>query len=862
MYGVGGHSWSVGRQGGAARSYRSSSSRSSQRRKETNRSSFLVRVIDACLLCLLFLAPLLMGGRHPVGYFAWTAIASVLGLATVLHYRSAKPSAGDYVWLAAAGLVILQLIPMPPSLLTWLNPGLGKLLPGLVDPSSLPFGEAIYGDRPISINPYRTRLALGMLLSYGVIFHAVTRRVQTPADVRRLLGWMATATVAIAILALAQRFAGNGKFLWIYQHISRSASDVVKGPFQNQNHLAQLMALGLGPLLYFATSRSGQWKTVLATCGATLCLLTGLLTFSRGGAIAIATAAFIASGGLAYSGHVSRQRWLRLVLPALVTLILLGISGGERLLARVETLTGSTELSAVAAGRLELWQSHLKAIAASPWVGYGAATHEDIYPAFMEKDFGVKFTHGESGYLPVQLENGLPGTLLLICALSLATRCARQSLCSTPVPTALSGTDAGDKTSEMRTLAVACIAGLAASAVQSLGDFVWYIPACLTPALMLVASLYRLSSVSRAATPASHEHRTRSSTPPWLVLPVAGLIVALTWSLGPARVSHFWDRYRILTDDPAAEVAAKTTVQDPSAERVQLLQAIIHGDPANPLPRLRLAAALLSEGHSSASPRNLLQVVSIQAVTALRTAPLRGEGYIFLADACRRAGGDSGRLLALLEQAIEVRRCETDIRFRAGLIALRAGNLQWGIETWKPVMETPTRQRDQILVQLAEVMPAEVLLNLFSLDRTALSALYYHFRTSDPQGMAQSTQIGHLFVEALVGDADRTEDEFEAAMFLYGASQVLEEIRGPEDQILELASRAVATAPSQFKYRVRLTSLLIRAKRFDAAKQHLRWCQSRQPTATVLQQQEQLLSIGLSQQYKQSLNRNRGTALK
>src|SRR5690606_30940697 len=152
-----------------------------------------------------------------------------------------------------------------------------------------------------------------------------------------------------------QKFAGNGKFLWVYQHISRNASDVVKGPFQNQNHLAQLMAVGIGPLLYFATSRSGQRWTVLATGGATLCLLAGLLTFSRGGLTAVGTAILVATGGLAYVGSIGRQRWLRLVMPSLLCVCLLAIWGGDALLLQVETLTGGTDLAAAAAGRLELW---------------------------------------------------------------------------------------------------------------------------------------------------------------------------------------------------------------------------------------------------------------------------------------------------------------------------------------------------------------------------------------------------------------------------------------------------------------------------------------------------------------------------
>lgn len=837
---TGGRSWTTGRKGDASHSFRNSPL---QGRGEDHRAPFCVQLIDVCLLSLLFIAPLLMGGRHPVGQLAWILIASVLGLATVLHYRPAKPAAGDVVWLAAGGLVVLQLIPMPGSLLTWLNPGLSELLPAITDPASLPLGEAIYSGRPISLNPYRTRLALGMLLAYGVIFHSITRRVQTTADVRRLLAWIAIATVAISLLALAQRFAGNGKFLWVYQHISRSASDVVKGPFQNQNHLAQLMALGLGPLLFFATSQSGHWRTVLATSGTTLCLLTGLLTFSRGGAIAIATAGLVAMGGLACIGHVNRQRWLRLAVPALVTVVLLGVWGGERLLTRVETLAGGSGLSQVAPGRIELWQSHLRAIAASPWVGYGAASHEDIYPAFIDKDFGVNFTHGESGYLPIQLENGLLGTILLVGAIWLAAWWAWQCLLR---PTSGERCSlSGSRDHVIRGLSVACLAGLAASAVQSVADFVWYIPACLTPTLMLLACLYRLASLAREVGSPAVDSGRRSTNIPWLTVPVAVLVVAATWGVGPARADHLWQRFRTMTRETAERAA-----EAPSAscqETIPLLEAIIHHNPSNPTSRFRLAAALLlacDEPNSIRGPvkERLLATAIRHTIIGLGIAPLRGEGYVLLADSYRRAGSDSELQLALLEQAVRVRRSDTDLCFKAGLAALRGGHVAWGLEAWRPVLEVATPKRDRFLRLVADHLPAPVLLQSFSLDHAALTIMYYRQRASDLPSPELVTHIGQQLVDSLIQAAeDNTDHPTKAASFLHRANRVLEQIDGPPDEVLALASRAVAASSSDYPYRIRLAALLIRAGRWKDGAEHLRWCQTRKPFDPEIARQKNLL---------------------
>ena len=71
---------------------------------------------------------------------------------------------------------------------------------------------------------------------YGLLL--VLQRLRRLEDIERWMRWVALAAVSLAVIGLVQYFAGNGRYLWIYEHPFRSADGAVKGPFVNQNHFA------------------------------------------------------------------------------------------------------------------------------------------------------------------------------------------------------------------------------------------------------------------------------------------------------------------------------------------------------------------------------------------------------------------------------------------------------------------------------------------------------------------------------------------------------------------------------------------------------------------------------------------------
>ena len=180
---------------------------------------------------MLFVAPLFMGGRHPLGQL----VAALVALATAALWlaRQAVLRDGGWIrtgceWLLLAGLAVLllQLAPLPESLLAKISPALTQQFPLWFSHSDASFQLGSLGQA--SLTPDWTREGLALYLGYALFFWVVAQRLRTLDDVQRVLKWVALASVAMATLGLVQFFAGNGKFLWIYEHPERTASTPVR----------------------------------------------------------------------------------------------------------------------------------------------------------------------------------------------------------------------------------------------------------------------------------------------------------------------------------------------------------------------------------------------------------------------------------------------------------------------------------------------------------------------------------------------------------------------------------------------------------------------------------------------------------
>ncbi len=513
-------------------------------------ASWLRVLVDGGLLAVLLIAPLFMGGRHPLGRLALACIVATTGIAWgTAQWLDGRArwswSGGEGILLLAAGLVVLQLVPLPSVLLTIVTPHLPDLLPLWSPQSGAPLTLGSWDQ--ISLHPQATREGLCVLLTYSVLFLVSYQRLRQPADVEWALRWLATASVLMAALGLVQYGIGNGKFLWIYAHPSRDTFDAAKGSFANQNHFAHLLALGLGPLAWWLQGSLPQRsrtrsrvaisppnRTVLMLIGGiTLVIVAILLSFSRGAILSAGCGMLFWLIVNARRRTIDKRVMLVLAAGCLVVLLVVTIHGGQRLSARVATLmSGSWEELDGRAGRRNLWSAVLRAVPDFAVAGSGVGSHRDVYPRYYPQWSAVEYTHAENGYLQVLLETGIIGFALLVTGwLCVGTWC-RNALCSSS-----SNKIAGCATA----LAASCCVSLVHSAV----DFVWYIPACMSAMVLVVAAAARLSRLTESPTaPTADDQPLHRSAAGLFTFAVAGLAFCCARVLmGPALAAPHWENY-------------------------------------------------------------------------------------------------------------------------------------------------------------------------------------------------------------------------------------------------------------------------------------------------------------------------------
>ena len=405
----------------------------------TRRSSdLLLQMVDGCLAGVIFLVPLLLGGRHAVGQLVLTVLA-VTAVCT-WSLRQCRRSAAHWrmTWampllLAGLALVVLQVVPLPPWLLARLAPRTAELLP-LWNQGTGPLALGAWSY--ISFTPAETRAGLVLFLDFVFLFFVVVQRTDGLDDVERLLRWCALAAVGMGLFGIVQLLTSNGKFFWFYQHPFAPTSDVAKGSFTNRNHFAQFLALGIGPLLWWlqdawhrgpgaadrlpaAGRRGDERKTYLLTLALGIVLFAALLSLSRGGIAAVFLAA-LACAALCYWASSFSGRLLAVVAAAgLLIGVSLAIFGFDRVSSRLDDFSsGSLERLDNFSGRRMIWATAAKAIPAHFLLGTGVGSFSQVYPLYVDAvlDEDREYTHAENCYLQIALETGFLGLALTLGA--------------------------------------------------------------------------------------------------------------------------------------------------------------------------------------------------------------------------------------------------------------------------------------------------------------------------------------------------------------------------------------------------------------------------------------------------------------
>ena len=854
-----------------------------------NRRSFdaiCLRVVDAGLWAIVFVTPLVFGGRHPWGRFLLATLCVVVSLAWFVHQAALGQgqwtrTAASALALAAIMVVGLQVVPLPAAWIENLSPRTAALLP--LWSAAAPETQRLGTWQTLSLAPEETRLALAMLVAYALLFVTAVQRIRTIEDVGRMLRWIGLSAILMASFGLVQYATSNGRFFWFYDYPFGNTNSSATGSFPCRNHFAHFLCLGLAALIATVMQRSQtratsadsrQRRHQLSThspsretlfelalaAGLAVVVCAILLSYSRGGALAMAVIVLVITP-LYYHWRLVAARHLFGVLGvAVVVVAALSWHGYEKVADRVDDFTtGSLESLDQQGGRRKIWNANVAAIQAGWQTGSGAGSHRFIYPLYMPEAITRQFIYAENGPLQMVTENGLPGGCLLIWAIG----CCGLWCWSA---------SHGAQHSTQRIYAGAIAAALAASLVHSCFDFVWYVPACAAVTIVLAACALRLARLNRtesARAPGEATLFRGAWMGPATLTCVAGLWAVGTL-VGPARAASSWDSYLRLSiaernlqaqPTPAEEEAAAADMQRfiiqsmiDNLERVAALQ------PGNGTAHLRLAgnylrqfeefqtrganqmtvaqirdAALASRFASADELRawltrafgensELLYRAHHHARCALQLSPLEGDGYLLLANLCFLEGKSSAAVEALVSQALVVRPYDGDVLYLAGK-QLLLSRPDEALKLWAAAFQLAGGQQRQIIRLMAGRVPAKSFLEVIQPDWEQLYAIWTRYREV---GAEEDWRAIEQYARQRA-PLDAAQQPPELAVRIWLRLGMMQRELGLHAEAVESLSKGNAVYPNYFPIRHHLGLALMDAQQPDAAEPHLRWCLSRRP---------------------------------
>ena len=308
---------------------------------------------------------------------------------------------------AFCGTMLLQLIPLPPSL--WGS------LPGhamLLDAATTAGIEQPW--RPISINPDLTiNSVIALLPALAVLIgYAGLRPDQRVAAMPLII----IAAIASAALGVLQYAGGPHSPAYIYQ---ARTEGIPTGLFANRNHQAALRGIGIllvGAWLKIARLQPGQtqqWRLATAIFVVTVLLASIFATGSRSGMMLglLACTAAIAMN-LGRTGRSARHaRWSNLAFMSFPLLLVLAMVVAGRA-ASLDRLLGADATSDI---RFQSLPTLMRIIGEFMPFGSGFGTFDSTFRIF-EPDSNLRptyFNHAHNDWIELVLTGGAPA--LLIC---------------------------------------------------------------------------------------------------------------------------------------------------------------------------------------------------------------------------------------------------------------------------------------------------------------------------------------------------------------------------------------------------------------------------------------------------------------
>ena len=365
------------------------------------------------LLAALVLTPFLFGAFFPWVFGPLHLIAYAAGLFTLWRGARLRASGGHLAPLPAAralcafvGVVLLQLVPLPPVLLRLLSPGTYEfhsrqmLLPPLRT------------WKPVTVSPPDTAFGLlyfgGMALLYLAVFHAFASEKWR----RRLLRAVVYVGVAMTFVGLVQAASGTQK---LYGAFGPEGQWGMFGPYLGRSHFGGYMVMAIGVALGFTAEaltdlqrawsrRRVGWLALGDAAGSAMVRRGALGMVLVVGLVASASRGAFVGFGITLIVFAALTR-RPLLLAGMAAVAVAGVSW-----IGLDAILEAFVVRGIEGSRLVLWRDTLRMFPDFPLLGVGWNAFGMAYLRYQTfwRYYFVQAAHNE--YLELLLTTGLVGS--------------------------------------------------------------------------------------------------------------------------------------------------------------------------------------------------------------------------------------------------------------------------------------------------------------------------------------------------------------------------------------------------------------------------------------------------------------------
>jgi len=399
--------------------------------------------------------------RAGVGTRDWSICIFAVALLTLagrlLPRRDHAPAPpGRFQWplLAFVAIGVLQIVPLPVSVIRLLSPARA----GLAVATAPVLGTA--GFATLSTAPDATLQQLTAVCCYLLVFLLARDLAWSSRD--------APWRPALPLIALA----GLEAVLGLVQSYSPGSDGIARGSYVNRDHFAGFLEMclpfaALFPIAVWKRTRPGYlspaaaWKVCALLSVAVVIFVAILRSQSRMGFLAALASLFAVASFVLRTECRVRNSWLLIGSLAIGMLLAFLLLPGDPLIARFAELTPAGAISSDL--RTDIWKDTFRLVRAFPLFGCGLGAFESSFPGFQTSAPLYTIDYAHNDYLQSIAEIGAPaflaGMLFLLASL-------RQTI--------VSGIAA--RSSQRRYLVLAGAGSFLAILLHSFVDFNLYVP--------------------------------------------------------------------------------------------------------------------------------------------------------------------------------------------------------------------------------------------------------------------------------------------------------------------------------------------------------------------------------------------------